>query len=99
MKKYINILIIYFIKLLKNNDNKINYKKVKADYPQYYRNALLYLSSINIDDLSNEEKVERAYELALSALLGEGLYNFGELVSKLILINKNFIFANKRIYI
>ncbi|KAG4099627.1 PCI-domain-containing protein [Neocallimastix lanati (nom. inval.)] len=62
-----------------------NYYKVKADYPQYYRNALLYLSSINIEDLSNEEKVERAYELAISALLGEGLYNFGELIMHPIL--------------
>jgi len=62
-----------------------NYYKVKADYPQYYKNALLFLSSINIDDLSNEEKVERAYELSLSALLGEGLYNFGELLMHPIL--------------
>jgi len=62
-----------------------NYYKVKADYPQYYRNALLFLSSINVDDLTNEEKVERAYELSLSALLGEGLYNFGELLMHPIL--------------
>lgn len=62
-----------------------NYYKVKADYPQYYRNALLYLSSINLNDLSAEEKTERAYELAISALLGEGLYNFGELLMHPIL--------------
>jgi hypothetical protein len=29
-----------------------------------------------------EEQVNRAHDLALSALLGDGLYNFGELVSK-----------------
>jgi 26S proteasome regulatory subunit N9 len=40
----------------------------------------LFLSSISLDDLSKEEKIERAFDLSMSALLGEGLYNFGELV-------------------
>jgi hypothetical protein len=33
-----------------------------------------------LGDLSVKEKQERAFELCLSALLGEELYNFGELV-------------------
>jgi 26S proteasome regulatory subunit N9 len=61
-----------------------DYYKAKAAYPQYYHNALLFLSSVSLEDLSAAEKVERAYDLALSALLGEGVYNFGELVSFLL---------------
>jgi 26S proteasome regulatory subunit N9 len=58
-----------------------DYYKAKADYPQYYKNALLFLSSVSLEDLSQADKVQRAHDLALSALLGDGLYNFGELVS------------------
>ncbi|KAJ1554310.1 26S proteasome regulatory subunit [Nowakowskiella sp. JEL0078] len=56
-----------------------NFYKAKALYPQYYHNALLFLSSVNLEELLEDDKLERAYDLALSALLGEGLYNFGEL--------------------
>jgi hypothetical protein len=38
------------------------------------------LSSVSLDELSVGEKQERAFDLSMSALLGEGLYNFGELV-------------------
>lgn len=57
-----------------------DYFKITLSYPQYYHNALLFLSSVSLEDLSIEVKQERAYDLAMSALLGEGLYNFGELV-------------------
>ncbi|KAI8799883.1 hypothetical protein BJ742DRAFT_764716 [Cladochytrium replicatum] len=56
------------------------YYRTKVMYQQFYHNALLYLSSVNLDDLSAQEKTERAENLAISALLGEGLYNFGELL-------------------
>ncbi|TPX52139.1 hypothetical protein SeMB42_g01633 [Synchytrium endobioticum] len=62
-----------------------DYYKLKAAFPQYYHNALLFLSSVNLNDLTNEEKVLRAHDLALSALLGEGVYNFGELLMHPIL--------------
>jgi 26S proteasome regulatory subunit N9 len=58
-----------------------DYYKIILAYPQYYHNALLYLSSVNSDDLEILAKQERSYDLAISALLGEGLYNFGELVN------------------
>ncbi len=54
-------------------------------YPQYYHHALLYLSSVSLESLSIQEKQERAYDLAISALLGEGLYNFGKLLTHPIL--------------
>jgi 26S proteasome regulatory subunit N9 len=56
-------------------------------YPQYYHNALLFLSSVSLEDLKVSEKQERAYELAISALLGEGLYNFGKLVLFFLFFN------------
>ncbi|KAH6563908.1 hypothetical protein BASA50_000368 [Batrachochytrium salamandrivorans] len=62
-----------------------NYYKSKMAYQQYYHNALLFLSSVSLDDLSVQEKQERAYELSMSALLGENLYNFGELLMHPIL--------------
>ncbi|OAD77652.1 hypothetical protein PHYBLDRAFT_108812 [Phycomyces blakesleeanus NRRL 1555(-)] len=56
------------------------YYKAKGEYAAYYKSALLYLACVNVDELSNEEKVERAYDLAIAALLGEMIYNFGELL-------------------
>ncbi|KAJ3268004.1 26S proteasome regulatory subunit [Borealophlyctis nickersoniae] len=61
------------------------YYSRQAAYPQYYHNALLFLSSASLDDLSATEKQNRAYELAIAALMGEGLYNFGELLQHPIL--------------
>ncbi|ORX93525.1 PCI-domain-containing protein [Basidiobolus meristosporus CBS 931.73] len=61
------------------------YFKAKADFVQYYKNALLFLACVNLDDLSEVEKVERAYDLSLAALLGETIYNFGELLMHPIL--------------
>lgn len=62
-----------------------DYFKAKGQYPQFYHHALLFLSSVSVEDLSVTEKTERAYDLALSALLGEGVYNFGELLMHPIL--------------
>jgi len=61
------------------------YYKFEKLYPQYYHHALLFLSSVSMDELHPTEKQERAYELCMSALLGEGLYNFGELLMHPIL--------------
>ncbi|GJJ78095.1 26S proteasome regulatory subunit N9 [Entomortierella parvispora] len=62
-----------------------DYYKIKADYAKYYKHALLYLACVNIDDLSTAEKASRANDLALSALLGDSIYNFGELLMHPIL--------------
>ncbi|CAG8573312.1 538_t:CDS:2 [Ambispora leptoticha] len=56
-----------------------DFYKAKAEYAEYYKNALLYLACINLENLTTEDKVERAYDLAISALLGDTIYNFGEL--------------------
>jgi 26S proteasome regulatory subunit N9 len=59
-----------------------DYYKVKADYGPYYKNALLYLACVSESDLSEEERRGRAHDLCIAALLGETIYNFGELVSR-----------------
>jgi 26S proteasome regulatory subunit N9 len=55
------------------------YYKAKANYAQYYKSALLYLACVDVEQLN--DRVERAYDLSISALLGDMIYNFGELVS------------------
>ncbi|CCM02283.1 uncharacterized protein FIBRA_04370 [Fibroporia radiculosa] len=63
-----------------------DYYKAKAEYAPYYRNSLLYLACIDLaKDLTAEERVVRAHHLAISAFLGETIYNFGELLSHPIL--------------
>ncbi|KAI8985495.1 hypothetical protein BDB01DRAFT_850064 [Pilobolus umbonatus] len=61
------------------------YYKAKADYAQYYKSALLYLACIQVDELTQKERIERAYDLSISALLGDMIYNFGELLMHPIL--------------
>lgn len=58
-----------------------NYYKSKAEYADYYRNFLLFLACINVDvEMSASEQVQSAHDLAISALLGDTIYNFGELL-------------------
>ncbi|KAK9447064.1 uncharacterized protein V1518DRAFT_422121 [Limtongia smithiae] len=57
-----------------------DYYKAKADFAAYYRNSLRFLACIAIGDLSPAAQRERAYDLAVAALLGESIYNFGELL-------------------
>jgi 26S proteasome regulatory subunit N9 len=55
--------------------------QAKAEYAPYYRNSLLYLACVDLEkDMSQEERLLRAHDLALSAFLAETIYNFGELV-------------------
>lgn len=58
-----------------------DYHKTKAEYASYYKNSLLYLACVDLDvDLTEEDRIQRARDLALSALLGDTIYNFGELL-------------------
>lgn len=56
------------------------YYKKKADFTAFYRNALLYLACINLEDIPEARKQQLAYELGIAALLGDQIYNFGELL-------------------
>lgn len=61
---------------------KVNasYFQAKLDFAPYYKNALLYLACINLDDLDKTERRVRAYDVSLAALVSTTIYNFGELL-------------------
>lgn len=63
-------------------------EQVKADYVAYYKASLLYLACINLEEQSKEDLVSRAHDLSIAALLGETIYNFGELVRRSQLLFK-----------
>ncbi|KAG8922705.1 26S proteasome regulatory subunit [Tulasnella sp. 419] len=63
-----------------------DYYKAKADYAPYYKHSLLFLACVNPEtDLTSEERQGRARDLGISALLGDTIYNFGELLMHPIL--------------
>ncbi|KAG0143795.1 hypothetical protein CROQUDRAFT_660769 [Cronartium quercuum f. sp. fusiforme G11] len=64
-----------------------DYYKWEAAYASYYKTSLLYLACLpNLEeDLSLESRVQRAHDLGLAALLGDSIYNFGELLQHPIL--------------
>ncbi|KAJ3508853.1 hypothetical protein NLJ89_g5527 [Agrocybe chaxingu] len=84
---------------LENVDNGVNaayysvsadYFKAKAEYAPYYKNSLLYLACVDIErDMLPEERLARAHDLSISALLGDTIYNFGELLMHPILDSLN----------
>lgn len=49
-------------------------------HADYYRAALRYLGCTEVEEMDSEAKIKQSFYLGLAALLGEGIYNFGELV-------------------
>ena len=65
-------------------------RQAKAEYAGYYQNSLLYLACIDpAEDLTAGERVVRAHDLCLAAVLGETVYHFGELVRPTHSVNQN----------
>lgn len=62
-----------------------NYYRTIGNHCEYYKNALRYLGCIKFETLSTSERQERAFYLSLAAMLGDGIYNFGELLMHQIL--------------
>ncbi|KAI9643310.1 26S proteasome regulatory subunit [Ciborinia camelliae] len=56
------------------------YYQSKLEFASYYRNALLYLACIDLNDLTPSERKNRAYDLSIAALVSDTIYNFGELL-------------------
>jgi 26S proteasome regulatory subunit N9 len=54
--------------------------KQAQDYAEFYRSALLYLAHVPVDTLPAEFALSLAVDVSLAALLGEDIYNFGELM-------------------
>jgi len=55
--------------------------KATGDTAEYYRSALKYLGCTPLNDVSIAEQRDHAKCLSLAALISDGIYNFGELVS------------------
>ena len=66
-------------------DLSSGYDKAAGSFNDYYRNALRFLGCIDVAELPAKEQQERAFNLALAALLGSDIYNFGELLAHPIL--------------
>lgn len=62
-----------------------DYHQKVGNHNEYYREALRYLGCIKIEEVPVEELKERSFALALAALLGDSIYNFGELLQHPIL--------------
>lgn len=57
------------------------YHKSCQEFAEFYKNALLYLAYISVESLSTSFKLDLAFDLSLAALLGDNIYNFGELLA------------------
>ncbi|KAL6544169.1 26S proteasome non-ATPase regulatory subunit 13 A [Orobanche gracilis] len=57
------------------------YHKSHQEFAEFYSSALLYLAYTSVESLSESFKLDLAFDLSLSALLGENIYNFGELLA------------------
>lgn len=54
----------------------------KSTAAEFYKNALLFLAYANVDKIPAEERKVFAFDLVVSALVGENVYSFGELVRR-----------------
>ncbi|KAK4337195.1 hypothetical protein RND71_043294 [Anisodus tanguticus] len=57
-----------------------NYYQVIGNHCKYYRGTLRYLGCLDYEKESKEDLYAKAFALALAALLGESIFNFGELL-------------------
>ncbi|KAL9663902.1 hypothetical protein QQ045_019296 [Rhodiola kirilowii] len=57
------------------------YYKSLQEFGDFYKSALLYLAYTSVESLSESFKLDLAFDLSLSALLGDNIYNFGELLA------------------
>ncbi|XP_019634907.1 PREDICTED: 26S proteasome non-ATPase regulatory subunit 13-like [Branchiostoma belcheri] len=66
-------------------DLSSNYHRITGSHADFYREALRFLGCMEIQNIPVEEQRERAFNLGLAALLGDGVYNFGELLAHPVL--------------
>lgn len=56
------------------------YYKVKGPAADFYKKSLLLLAYSPLSQMRKEEAITISFDLGIAALVGEGLYNFGELL-------------------
>jgi len=62
-----------------------NYHQLLSNHNQYYKDALRYLGCVEMSTIPIEEQRERAFNLGLAGLLGDKIFNFGELLQHPVL--------------
>lgn len=62
-----------------------NYHQILSNHNEYYKDALRYLGCVELVDIPVAEQRERAFNLGLAGLLGDKVFNFGELLQHPIL--------------
>jgi len=63
--------------------------RIQGKHAEFYRASLRFLGCTPISNLSSAEQSNHAFFLSLSALLGEKVYNFGELLAHPVLSSLN----------
>lgn len=61
-------------------DLSSKYYQTIGNHASYYKDALRFLGCTDLKDLPIPEQQDRAFTLGLAGLLGDGVYNFGELL-------------------
>ncbi|XP_066439242.1 26S proteasome non-ATPase regulatory subunit 13 [Eleutherodactylus coqui] len=61
-------------------DLSSKYYQTIGNHASYYKDALRFLGCTELKDLPVSEHQDRAFTLGLAGLLGDGVYNFGELL-------------------
>ena len=52
---------------------------------QFYKQSLLYLAYVQLENLTTEDQKRLSYDMIVAALISEEVYSFGELISQPIL--------------
>jgi len=66
-------------------ETSLQYNKAKGRSSEHFKNGLLYLTYTPLSRIPIHEQVYLAADIALAAILGEDVYNFGELLQQPIL--------------
>jgi 26S proteasome regulatory subunit N9 len=61
------------------------YRKVIGPPQEFYKAALMFLSYSPMEDMSPDQKITLATDMALASTTGENIYNFGEVLATPIL--------------
>jgi len=59
--------------------------KIQGKHAVFYRSSLRYLGCTDVSALTKEKQAEHAFFLSLAALLGDNIFNFGELLAHEVL--------------
>lgn len=54
--------------------------KAKTQINEFYKSGLQYLSYAQMENVDKDERAALAFDLGIAALVGEDIFNFGELV-------------------